>query len=98
MPDPILAFDHTELAEILIKHLGLHEGIWGVYLEFGLTGVNLEVGGPKSNVFAPAAVTLIKRIGIQHLNNPTNLAVDAAKVNPLKMSATRSNSSKKRRV
>lgn len=76
-------FAHTELAEILVKHLDLHEGHWGVYLEFGLMGANVPAP-QESNYFLPAAVNFVNKIGIQRFDVPNNLSVDAAQVNPPK--------------
>ena len=37
-------FDYKEVAEALIKKLGIHEGLWGIYLEFGLVATNIHPG------------------------------------------------------
>jgi hypothetical protein len=78
-------FQHTELAEILIKQLDIHEGLWAVYFEFNLMGANLPTPG-DNKVFAPAAINFISKVGIQRQDAPSNLTVDAAKVNPRKLS------------
>lgn len=75
-------FGYTELAEILVKKLELHEGLWGIYVEFNFGGANVPTT-PDSKTIAPAAITLIKGIGIQRFDAPNNLTVDAAEVNPL---------------
>jgi hypothetical protein len=83
MPEPKnYVFDHTELAEILVKHANVHEGFWGVYLEFGLAGANVPTT-PDGKTFTPAAITFVNKIGIQRFDIPSNLTVDAAQVNPL---------------
>jgi hypothetical protein len=74
-------FSHTELAEILIKKLELHEGLWGVYFELGLGGANVPTT-PDGKTLTPAAVSFIKNVGIQRYDSPSNLTVDAAQVNP----------------
>jgi hypothetical protein len=76
-------FSYTELAEMMIKKLDLHEGLWGIYLEFALGGANVPTS-PDSKTIAPAAITLIKGVGIQRFDAPNNLALDAAEVNPAK--------------
>ena len=75
-------FSHKELAEILVKVQDLHEGFWGVYIEFGLGAAN--VTQPISDDLVPAAIIPIKKIGIQRFDQPNNLTVDAAHVNPSK--------------
>lgn len=76
-------FSYAELAEIMIKKLDIHEGLWGLYLEFGLGGTNIQTS-PDSKTIAPAAITIIKGIGIQRFDSHNNLTVDAAEVNPAK--------------
>ena len=34
-------FDYKEVAEALIKQQGIHEGLWGVYMEFGIGAANI---------------------------------------------------------
>jgi len=74
-------FEHTELAEILVKKLDIHEGFWGVFLEFGMSGSNVPTG-PDGRTFLPAAITFVTRIGIQRFDEPNSLTIDAAQVNP----------------
>ena len=72
-------FDHKEVAEALVKHQGIHEGIWGVSVQFGLHATNI---GPSDQRLDPAAIVSIVNIEIQKFETETNLTVDAAKVNP----------------
>ena len=72
-------FSHKELVEVLIKHQGLHEGLWMLYVEFGLGAVN---AGPTDDEILPTAVVPIQKIGLQKGEKENNLTVDAAKVNP----------------
>lgn len=76
-----IAFSHKEIAEALIRYHDLHEGLWGLYIEFGLAAANVapEPGGD----LLPTAIIPVKTIGIQRFNEANNLTVDAAEVNPL---------------
>lgn len=75
-----ITFTYEELAEILVKQQGIHEGLWGVYFELGIGGGN--VPSPDGN-FVPAAVVPLQRMGIQKFDEETKgLTVDAAVVNP----------------
>ncbi|HEY6943939.1 MAG TPA: hypothetical protein VI431_02275 [Candidatus Acidoferrum sp.] len=74
-------FGYTELAEILVKKLDIHEGLWGLYFEFSFGGANVPTA-PDSKTLAPAALTLIKGVGVQRFDAPNNLTIDAAEVNP----------------
>jgi hypothetical protein len=75
-------FSYTELAEILVKKLDIHEGLWGIYVEFNFGAANVNAG-PDAKSLAPAAITAIKGIGVQKFDAPNNLTVDAGAVNPL---------------
>ena len=77
-------FEHTELAEILIKQLDIHEGLWGVYIEFGFGAANVG-NSPDPKTVMPAGLSFVNKIGIQKFDAPNNLTVDAAQVNPAKI-------------
>ena len=80
MPEPAqIVFSYKELAETLIKAQGIHEGIWGVFLRFGLNAVNI---GENDAALRPAAIIPVLEIGLQKMEKESNIAVDAAKVNP----------------
>jgi hypothetical protein len=73
-------FSYKEVAEALIKRQGIHEGFWGIYMEFGLAGANINPG--PEDVTVPAAIVPILKIGIHRYDKPNPLAVDAAEINP----------------
>ena len=74
-----IAFTHAEIVELLIKKQDIHEGIWGLFLRFAFTATN---AGPNSNEMMPAAVAAVQEIGLQRFDKESNMALDAAKVNP----------------
>src|SRR5205085_7178386 len=73
-------FDYKEIVEALIKRQDIHEGLWGIYMEFGIAGAN---AGLAEGMVLPAAVVPVVKVGIQRFDKPNNLTVDAAEVNPL---------------
>lgn len=76
-----ITFNHKEVAEALVRASNIHEGLWGVYIEFGIAGANVgDQANPDSIV--PAAIVPVLKIGIQRFDNPNNMTVDAATVNP----------------
>lgn len=80
MPEvKIYSFNHKEVAEALIKKQNIHEGIWGLIVEFNFTAAN---AGPTPDAVLPSAIVGVKQIGIAKLDSPTNLSVDASVVNP----------------
>jgi hypothetical protein len=76
-----ITFAHKEIAEALVRLKDIHEGLWGVYLEFGIAGAN--VVNSADNTLTPAAVVPVLKIGIQRFPESNSLTVDAAEVNPL---------------
>jgi hypothetical protein len=67
--------------EALIRYNDVHEGLWGLYIEFGLAAANMGEG--PENIL-PTAIIPVKKIGIQRFNEANNLTVDAAEANPSK--------------
>ena len=74
-------FSHKEVVEALIKKQDLHEGLWMLYVEFGLGAANT---GPNDAELMPAAIVPVKTLGLQRGQQENNLTVDAAKVNPVR--------------
>src|SRR5882672_8755522 len=77
--DLLIGFTHKEVAEALVLRHGLHEGIWGIFVEFGIGAINF---GPNSEDIHPAAIVPVIKIGLQRFSELNALSVDAAKVNP----------------
>jgi hypothetical protein len=76
-------FSYQEIVEALIKKENIQEGIWGIYIEFGLNAANI-MPAPVSKDVIPAAIIPVLKIGIQQFQEENNLTVDASKVNPAK--------------
>lgn len=72
-------FSHKEVVEALIKKQGLHEGLWGLYIEFG---IGAACAGPDDNSLHPTAFVPVMKIGLLKAEKPTNLTADAALMNP----------------
>jgi hypothetical protein len=74
-------FSYKEVAKALVKEQEIHEGIWGIYIRFGIGAAN--VGEESGTDIVPAAIVPVQQIGIQRFTEMNNLTVDAAEVNPL---------------
>jgi hypothetical protein len=72
-------FTHKEVVEALLRKQGIHEGIWGLYVRFGISASNV---GPSPTEILPAAIVPVVELGLQKFETENNIAVDAAKVNP----------------
>jgi hypothetical protein len=84
-----LIFTFKELAALLVKASNVHEGIWAIFVNFGIQANNV---GPNENELRPAAIIPILQLGLIKVDKETNLSVDAAKINP----ATPTNSKTKK--
>ncbi|MGH7204681.1 MAG: hypothetical protein ACREI2_00570 [Nitrospiraceae bacterium] len=73
-----VTFTFKEIVEALLKKHGIHEGIWGIYIEFAIQGTNLE----SPTGVHPAAIVPVLKIGLQRMDKVTPISVDAAEVNP----------------
>ena len=90
-PKAFEPIDLKQLAEILIKHHGVHEGFFEAAPEitFGVGGVNFPEG-----VF-PGVVSGIKAVRLQASTSDSPWAVDAAVCNPAPASKRKTTGTKK---
>ncbi|WGT64438.1 hypothetical protein [Variovorax paradoxus] len=76
-------YPHTlkEITEILIKHHGLHEGLYELAVE-----ISIGVGavGASADTQMPGAMMGVKSLGLRSAPASNFLTVDAAEVNPAK--------------
>jgi hypothetical protein len=74
-------FTHKEIAEMLVKHAGLHDGKWMLQVTFAFGAAN---AGPAPEQIIPSAFAGVQTIGLQKAaaDAPVSLTVDAAEVNP----------------
>lgn len=79
-PELIGSHELREITELLVKHHGLHEGLYDLALEF-----QIAVGavGPDPASIVPGAMFGVRRIGITRAEKSGISTVDAANVNPL---------------
>ncbi len=77
----LFTFSHKEVVEALIKKQNLHEGLWALYIEFGIGAAN---AGPSPDALNPSAIVPVVKIGLTRATEKTNLTVDAAEVNSAK--------------
>jgi hypothetical protein len=78
-----ISFTHKDIAELLVKKQNLHEGHWGIFIEFGIGAANVGQS-PDNSEILPAAIVPVLRLGIQRFPSPNSLTVDASIVNPTK--------------
>ena len=74
-----IVFNYKEVVTALVKAQGIHEGLWALFIRFGLNAANL---GPNEDQIQPCAIIPIVEIGLQKAEKENSISVDAAKVNP----------------
>ena len=74
-----IIFSYKEVTTALLKAQNIHEGLWQVFIRFGLSASNL---GPTEEELKPCAIIPVLEIGLQKAEKPSNLSVDAAIANP----------------
>jgi hypothetical protein len=76
-------WSHKELATLLVKAAGIHEGRWFLMMTFAMSPANF---GPSDDQMNPGMVMAATGVGIQReppeQRAPASLVVDAAEVNP----------------
>ncbi len=70
-----------ELTTILIRHHGIHRGLWTLSVSFHVQGTNIRTNDPDGQAF-PGALVAVQGIGLREVEVPDSLTVDAAAVNP----------------
>ncbi len=74
-----IEFEFKEIAELLVRHADVHDGLWGIEIKFGIQGTNIGTGPGD---LLPAAIVPVIKLGLQRFEKPSNLTVDASKINP----------------
>jgi len=77
-----ITFSYREIAELLARDAGVKEGLWGVFVRFGLGAANVGASGDD---LKPAAIIPVIEIGIQEFESANNLTIDAGGLRPRKI-------------
>lgn len=71
--------DIRQLITVLIKHYGVHEGLYDLFLEYRM---GFGLSGPSPSDLLPSAMVGLARLSITRVAQLGPLTVDASKVNP----------------
>jgi len=83
-PTPVAApLSLHDLATVLIKHYGLHEGCYDLMIEFQ---IGVGAVGPTPEALSPGAMIGVSKVGLMSSKSTGPTTVDAAIVNPAKKS------------
>lgn len=75
-----------EVAELLVRHYDLHEGLFDLLLEYQFAFGNF---GPSPAQITPGAMIGLAKLGLTRVDKVGPLTVDAAQVNPTAKVRTR---------
>ncbi|MFN2492569.1 MAG: hypothetical protein ABR501_06760 [Pyrinomonadaceae bacterium] len=73
----LITYSFKELAELMVKDRGLNEGVWGVYIKFGINAAN---AGETDASLRPTALVPVLEIGLQKFQEVNNLSIDAGSI------------------
>ena len=68
-----------ELTAALVRHYGLHEGLYDLFLEYQFAFGNF---GPNALQVVPSAVVGLSKLSVTKVTQTGPLTVDASEVNP----------------
>ena len=78
---PLVMLPLSGVAEILVKHQGLHEGLYDLSIQFQMAFGGV---GPHPDLIFPGAMLGVSGIGLTRIDKISAHTVDASKVNPAK--------------
>ena len=78
------SFSHEELLAILLKSAGIHEELWMLSINFGLSATNLSNSNNGEENLRPCVMAFVENFGLMRVERALKgLTLDAAIVNPL---------------
>ena len=72
-----IEYAHKELTELILKDQNIQSGHWAILIKFGFQAGNL---GGDASPMNPALITTIQSIGIQRMDQPNPMTVDASEL------------------
>lgn len=79
MAEPSYMYSLEEVAQALMIKQGIHEGLWGIAVEFTFAAMS---AGPNKDALLPSAIAGISKLGLNKSEKEGPLTYDAAKLNP----------------
>lgn len=77
---PYAPLEPLELTTLLIRHYGIHRGLWTLHVDFHTSGHNFVPTG--TDTAYPSVVTGVGALGVRPVEAADPLSVDATAVNP----------------
>lgn len=84
------SFSHEELLAILLKSAGIHEGLWMLSINFGLSATNMSATTDPDEHLRPCVMASVESFGLMRVERILKgLTLDAGVVNPPKKAASK---------
>jgi len=78
------SFSHEEMLAILLKSAGIHEGLWMLSINFGLSATNMSNSNNGEENLRPCVMAFVENFGLMRVERALKgLTLDAAIANPL---------------
>jgi hypothetical protein len=78
------SFSHEELLAILLKSADIHEGLWMLSINFGLSATNMSNSNNGEENLRPCVMAFVENFGLMRVERALKgLTLDAAIANPL---------------
>lgn len=78
------SFSHEELLAILLNSADIHEGLWMLSINFGLSATNMSNSNSGEENLRPCVMAFVENFGLMRVERALKgLTLDAAIVNPL---------------
>ncbi|WP_458069258.1 hypothetical protein [Rhodanobacter sp. BL-MT-08] len=78
------SFSHEELLAIVLKSAGIHEGLWMLSINFGLSATNMSNSNNGEENLRPCVMAFVENFGLMRVERPLQgLTLDAAIANPM---------------
>lgn len=80
----MIFYSLDNLLVLLLKDKGIHEGYWSIAAKFGFTATNINtnLSDNKGTHFYPGAIIPLIEVGLQEHEQPSQITVNASRVNP----------------
>jgi hypothetical protein len=93
------SFSHEELLVILLKSAGIHEGLWMLSINFGLSATNMSNSNSGEENLRPCVMAFVENFGLMRVERALKgLTLDAAIANSVPVTAVAKRSAPKKKA
>lgn len=77
-----IKYDLKEIAALMLRDQGIRSGLWMIWTRFGhaVTNIAPSPDAPPGGVTGPGVISILTEVGIQKVDEPGPLSVDASEI------------------